>query len=134
MDIQKIVEQTLLGEALMSAPIAASVFDEERRYVAVNDAFCRLTLYERGELTTIQAGVQLAPDDEARLAIRTAIREHGAAGETKRQAQGRLDHPDRLLGAGDTGCARSLLPPAFLVGRADAVDARARVRVARGKR
>lgn len=66
----------------MLAPIAASVFDEERRYVAVNDAFCRLTLYERGELTAIKAGVQLAPDDEARAAIRTAIREHGAAGET----------------------------------------------------
>lgn len=80
-EIQKLIEQTLLGEALMAAPIAASVFDDDRHYIAVNDAFCRLTLYERDELTAITAGVQLAPDDEAREAIRTAIREHGAAGE-----------------------------------------------------
>jgi PAS domain S-box-containing protein len=81
-DVQKIVEQTLLGEALMDAPIAASVFDDERRYVAVNEAFCRLTMYSREELTSIRAGTQLAPDDEAREAIRSAMRSHGTAGET----------------------------------------------------
>jgi PAS domain-containing protein len=80
-NVQKLVEQTLLGEALMTAPLAASVFDEERHYVAVNDAFCDLTLYERKEFTALTAGVQLAPDDEAREAVRSAIREHGAAGE-----------------------------------------------------
>ena len=80
-DVGKIIEQTLLGEALMEAPIAASVFDSERRYVAVNDAFCRLTLYTRAELTSLTAGTQLAPDKEAREAVRIAVREHGAAGE-----------------------------------------------------
>jgi len=37
-EAERITEQTLLAEALMAAPIAASVFDEDRRYVAVHDA------------------------------------------------------------------------------------------------
>jgi PAS domain S-box-containing protein len=80
-DVQKILEQTLLGEALMSAPIAASVFDDERNYVAVNDAFCTLTQYQRAELTALKAGTKLAPDREAREAIAKALRGHGAVGQ-----------------------------------------------------
>jgi len=80
-EVQKIIEQTLLGEALMDAPIAASVFDEDRHYIAVNEAFCALTGYDRAELTTFKVGTVLAPDDEARKAIRAAIRSHGTAGE-----------------------------------------------------
>lgn len=80
-EIAKIVEQTLLGEALMEAPVAASVFDSDRHYVAVNEAFCKLTLYTRDELTSLRAGTRLAPDNEAREAVRIAVREHGAAGE-----------------------------------------------------
>jgi PAS domain S-box-containing protein len=80
-EVAKIIEQTLLGEALMEAPIAASVFDGDRRYVAVNEAFCMLTLYTREELTSLKAGTRLAPDKEAREAVRIAVRDHGAAGE-----------------------------------------------------
>ena len=66
----------------MGVPVAASVFDLDRYYVAVNDAFCDLTQYARGELTSIRAGTALAPDDEAREAIQAAIRRRGAVGET----------------------------------------------------
>lgn len=80
-DIEKIVEQTLLGEALMEARIAASVFDPQQQYVAVNDAFCTLTQYTRAELTAMKAGTKLAPDKEAREAIKVALRERTSAGE-----------------------------------------------------
>ena len=79
---ERILEQVLLGEAVMGVPVAASVFDLDQYYVAANDAFCTLTQYERTELAGIKAGTTLAPDEEAREAIRTAIRRHGAAGET----------------------------------------------------
>jgi PAS domain-containing protein len=81
-DVTRFLEQVLLGEAVMGVAVAASVFDVDRYYVAVNDAFCALTQYERGELTRSRAGTQLAPDEEARMAVHKAIREHGAVGET----------------------------------------------------
>jgi PAS domain S-box-containing protein len=81
-DAARFLEQALLGEAVMGVPVAASVFDVDRYYVAVNDAFCELTQYARGELTSIRAGTALAPDEEAREAIAAAIRQRGAVGET----------------------------------------------------
>ena len=81
-DVTRFLEQALLGEAVMGVPVAASVFDVDRYYVAVNDAFCLLTQYERAELTRTQAGTRLAPDDHARAAVSEAIRHHGAVGET----------------------------------------------------
>ncbi len=81
-DIERFLEQTLLGEAVMGVPIAASIFDLDRHYVAVNDAFCNLTQYGRTELTAIKAGTAPAPDEEAREAVQQAIRERGAVGET----------------------------------------------------
>jgi PAS domain S-box-containing protein len=44
------LQQTLLGEALDHAPWAIFVFDEDRNYVAVNEAACELTGYTRKEL------------------------------------------------------------------------------------
>jgi PAS domain-containing protein len=82
MDTTRFLEQSLLGEAVMGVPVAASVFDLDRYYVAVNDAFCALTQYGRSELSRIKAGTELAPDEEAREAIRHAIRKRGAVGET----------------------------------------------------
>ena len=81
-DVERFLEQALLGEAVMGVPVAASVFDLDRYYVAVNEAFCELTQYERSELTAIKAGTSLAPDDEAREAVQAAIRQRGAVGET----------------------------------------------------
>jgi PAS domain-containing protein len=81
-DAERILEQALLGEGEMGVPVAASIFDLDRYYVAVNDAFCELTQYDRSELANVKAGTMLAPDDEAREAIRVAIRQRGAVGET----------------------------------------------------
>ena len=81
-DATRFLEQALLGEAVMGVPVAASVFDVDRYYVAVNDAFCRLTQYERTEFAQLMAGTALAPDDEAREAVVNAIRKRGALGET----------------------------------------------------
>ena len=81
-DANRFLEQALLGEAVMGVPVAASVFDLDRYYVAVNDAFCTLTQYARSEFAGIRAGTALAPDDEAREAVLAAIRRRGAVGET----------------------------------------------------
>jgi PAS domain S-box-containing protein len=81
-DAERFLEQALLGEAVMGVPVAASVFDLDRYYVAVNEAFCDLTQYGRSELTAIKAGTALAPDDDAREAVHAAIRKRGAVGET----------------------------------------------------
>lgn len=81
-DAERFLEQALLGEAVMGVRVAASVFDLDRHYVAVNEAFCDLTQYDRSELAAIKAGTALAPDDEAREAVHAAIRKRGAVGET----------------------------------------------------
>jgi PAS domain S-box-containing protein len=47
-DVQ--LQRTLLGEALDQAGFAAFVFEEDENYVAVNDAACELTGYNREEL------------------------------------------------------------------------------------
>jgi PAS domain S-box-containing protein len=48
------VQETLLGEALEHAPVAAIVLDETGRYLAANRMACRLTGYAREEL--LEAG------------------------------------------------------------------------------
>lgn len=54
-----VVQETLLGEALEHAPIAAIVLDENGRYLAANRTACRLTGYTREEL------LELGPSDFA---------------------------------------------------------------------
>lgn len=49
-----LVQATLLGEALESAPTAAFVSDEDGKYVAVNPAACKLLGYERDELLRLR--------------------------------------------------------------------------------
>ena len=44
------LQETLLGEALEHAPIAAIVLDETGRYLAANRTACRLTGYTREQL------------------------------------------------------------------------------------
>ena len=45
-----LIQATLLGEAVENGPVAVFVADENRRYVAVNQAACALVGYSREEL------------------------------------------------------------------------------------
>jgi PAS domain S-box-containing protein len=48
-----LIQATLLGEAVENGPVAVFVADENRRYVAVNQAACSLLGYTREELLAL---------------------------------------------------------------------------------
>lgn len=52
-----LVQSTLLGDALQASPIAAFLMDDERQYVAVNEAAAKLTGYTREELLALPAAM-----------------------------------------------------------------------------
>lgn len=56
-----ILQETLLGEALEYAPVAALVLDDEGRYLAANRMACSLTGYSRDHLLRLSP-VDLAID------------------------------------------------------------------------
>ena len=61
----RLLQLTLLGEAIQSAQTAAVfVWDEDRNYVAVNDAACELVGLTCEELLTMRVG-DLTPDRAA---------------------------------------------------------------------
>jgi PAS domain S-box-containing protein len=53
---EPLVQISLLGEAIDHGPIAVFVFDDDLRYVAVNEYACRLVGYSRAELLSLRAG------------------------------------------------------------------------------
>jgi PAS domain S-box-containing protein len=53
------VPLTLLGDAWESAEIGAVVFNDARRYLAANPAYCALTGYSGEEITGLRAGHNL---------------------------------------------------------------------------
>jgi PAS domain S-box-containing protein len=55
----EIVQLTLLGDAWERAEIGAVVFNDARRYLAANPAYCALTGYSREEITDLRAGHNL---------------------------------------------------------------------------
>jgi PAS domain S-box-containing protein len=62
---QKLLHATILGEAIEHAEGAAVfVWNEERRYVAVNEEACRLTGLSRADLIGMPVG-DLSPDGAA---------------------------------------------------------------------
>ena len=64
-EVARVVQGTLLGEAILNAATAALVADDRGYYVAVNDAACTLTGYSRETLTEFRAG-QLGADEASR--------------------------------------------------------------------
>jgi PAS domain S-box-containing protein len=55
----EIVQVTLLGDAWERAEIGAVVFNDARRYLSANSAYCALTGYSREEITDLKAGHNL---------------------------------------------------------------------------
>jgi PAS domain S-box-containing protein len=53
----------VIGDLWNSADTAIAVFEGDRRYADVNDAFCELTGYARGEMLTKSAGDLSVPGD-----------------------------------------------------------------------
>ena len=51
---EPLIQTSLLGEAVENGPVAVLVADERGRYVAVNQAACRLLGYSREELLTMR--------------------------------------------------------------------------------
>ena len=86
-------EQTLLGDAAEHAEIGIRVWNEERRYVAVNTFACRMLGVSREELLGSQVGDQ-NPTAAARDAIEASLEELPAFGRTPlpNGVIGRLDH------------------------------------------
>jgi PAS domain S-box-containing protein len=86
---QKLLHATIVGEAIEHA-VGAAVFvwNEERRYVAVNEEACRLTGLSRAELIGMPVG-DLSPDRAAGDIERTRATPllHGRSSFTRRDGQ-----------------------------------------------
>ncbi|MGH3003017.1 MAG: PAS domain-containing protein, partial [Gaiellaceae bacterium] len=54
--VEKLMHQTLLGEAVECANTAVFVWNDDRRYVAVNEAACELVGLTRSELVGMRVG------------------------------------------------------------------------------
>ena len=72
-------QQTLLGDAAEHARIGIMVWNEERRYIAVNRCACEILGTTREELLGAQVGDHNRTD-EARAAIETVLDELPAMG------------------------------------------------------
>ena len=67
-DFLETIDHALLTEAWHNASVAAVVFDEDRTFVAVNNAYLDLVGYSRDEINAMKAGTNLLADEEGRLA------------------------------------------------------------------
>jgi PAS domain-containing protein len=76
-----LIQQTLLGDAAEHAEIGVMVWNEERRYVAVNVFACRILGVSREDLLGARVGDQ-NPTAAARDAIEASIEELPAFGRT----------------------------------------------------
>ena len=74
----EIVQVTLLGDAWERAEIGAIVFNDARRYLAANPAYCTLTGYSREEITDLRAGHNLLLEEmsQAEFIDRITQRHH----------------------------------------------------------
>jgi PAS domain S-box-containing protein len=78
---EPLVHATLLGEALEHGPVAVFVFDEQLRYVAVNEYACSLLGYQRAELLELRAGALGEPGSLQEYAA--VVQQHQAEGRTR---------------------------------------------------
>jgi PAS domain S-box-containing protein len=83
----RILDHTLLGEAMLMSGVAVLVTDDDRNYVAVNDAAERLTGYTREEFrrlheTEVSVGLPDAPTRWLEGTVRLR-RKDGVVGEIR---------------------------------------------------
>ena len=62
---EALIQTPLLGEAIEHGPVAVVVFDEDGRYVAVNQFACELLGYTRDELLELRLGDLAVDRDQA---------------------------------------------------------------------
>jgi PAS domain S-box-containing protein len=85
----RLLHQTLLGDAWENAEDAVVLFDDERQYIAFNEAWCRFTGYTRDEILALRAGGSLAVGAEDRSRFDEVLREqHGVGSATIRRKDG----------------------------------------------
>ena len=79
--LPEIAHVTLLGDAWENAATGAVVFNDARRYLAANAAYCALTGYSRDEIIDLRVGHNLLLEaiDQAEFIRR--ITEHQQLGE-----------------------------------------------------
>jgi PAS domain S-box-containing protein len=80
-DTQQLLQRSLLGEAIdLLEDVAVFVWNEERNYVAVNEAACKVAGLSREELIGMRVGA-LTPGDAAEQieAVRTTSPFSGAS-------------------------------------------------------
>jgi PAS domain S-box-containing protein len=78
----EIVQLTLLGDAWERAEIGAVVFNDVRRYLAANPAYCALTGYSREEITELRAGHNLLLEELSQAEFIDPITQHHHLGQT----------------------------------------------------
>ena len=99
-----VVQETLLGEALEHAPIAAIVLDESGRHLAANRMACRLTGYPREELLARGAAGLAADPDVVPARLKAMANGHLQQGITQmRHEDGTLVPVDYRVGATRSG-------------------------------
>jgi PAS domain S-box-containing protein len=79
-DLERMVQGTLLGEAALTAEVAALLADEQGQYIAVNDEAVRLTGYTRSDLTSVRMG-SLGADESSRTLFRQISRRQKLQGK-----------------------------------------------------
>ena len=88
-DVSPMIHQTLLGDAWEHAAVAAAVFADDGRYIACNQAFCRLTGYARDEIARMRVGVDLAVEERRNTKLFREI-----VGEQRTSGNGGLRRKD----------------------------------------
>ena len=86
--VTEAVQSTLLLEAWNNADVGVVVFGDDRRFITMNDAYCRLTGYSRDEVVELRAGHDLGADDASREQYDVAI------GGRRHLGEGRLTCKD----------------------------------------
>ncbi len=111
-DLERVIQGTLLGEAALTAEVAALLANEDGQYIAANDEALRLTGYARSDLTNAWMGF-LSGDESSRTLFQRISRRqelHGKKlvkrrdGESSSAGIGRSPHASL---ASNTSCFSS---------------------------